>query len=95
MPPLHVSDCGWARYEGFVTGGGPPKQGTYEELEDEMRKWDQNLSVFGDWDIQDSTVSTFHKESQKNKEGGDVDILIYTVPVCVCVCVCVSACDSL
>lgn len=38
MPPLHVSDCGWARHEGFVTGGGTCKQETYEDREDEGRK---------------------------------------------------------
>ena len=74
-----------ARYEGFVTGGGPCKQETYEEGEDEGRKRDQNLSVFSDWVILDSTVSTFHKELQKTREGGRGDLLMYTVPVFECV----------
>lgn len=41
----------------------------YEEGEDEGRKRDQNPSVFSDWVILDSTVSTFHKELQKTRQG--------------------------
>lgn len=42
-------------------------------------KRDQNLSAFGDWVIGDGSVSTFHKELQKNREGGGSDLLMYTV----------------
>lgn len=50
-------------------------------------KRDQNLSAFSDWVIGDSSVSTFYKELQKNREGGGSDLLMYTVCCCVCVCV--------
>lgn len=53
-------------------------------------KRDQNLSAFSDWVIGDSSVSTFYKELQKNREGGGSDLLMYTV--CCSVCVCVRAC---
>lgn len=48
-------------------------------------KRDQNLSAFGDWVIGDGSVSTFHKELQKNREGGGSDLLMYTVCCSVCV----------
>lgn len=52
-------------------------------------KRDQNLSAFSDWVIGDSSVSTFYKELQKNREGGGSDLLMYTVCCCMCACVCV------
>ena len=57
----------------------------------------QNLSAFSDWVIGDSSVSTFYKELQKNREGGGSDLLMYTVccSVCVHVCVCVCVCVCL
>lgn len=57
-------------------------------------KRDQNLSAFSDWVIGDSSVSTFYKELQKNREGGGSDLLMYTVCCCMCarVCVFVSVC---
>lgn len=48
-------------------------------------KRDQNLSAFSDWVIGDGSVSTFHKELQKNREGGGSVLLMYTVCCLVCV----------
>lgn len=55
-------------------------------------KRDQNLSAFSDWVIGDGSVSTFHKELQKNREGGGGgDLLMYTVCCLACVRVRVRA----
>lgn len=52
-------------------------------------KRDQNLSVLSDWVIGDGSVSTFHKELQKNREGGGGDLLMYTVSCLACARACV------
>lgn len=56
-------------------------------------KTDQNLSVFSDWVILDSNISTFQTELQKSKEGGrgdlfDVYCMCFRVRTYTLVCVC-------
>lgn len=97
MPPLHVSDCGWDRDEGFVTGGRPCERQSWEDREDKERNRDQNISVCRDWVILDRTVSTLYRESQNEagrEEGFCVRVCVCTVQV-VCIFAYVNACNTL